>query len=417
MSNPFHERVMNAKASGKLAVQPRMGFSDQAKMRDGLIATRNAAAATLGTITIDSFTRVGDHESAALAIATEEALNGYPLVAHGAESTALMCADVHDSQFPIQIRHGSAQPQDIVRTLVDAGFPATEGGPVSYCLPYSRLPISAAVDAWAETAEIAADNDLHLETFGGCMLGQLCPPSLLVALSVLEGLFFAQYGVKSISLSYAQQTNLDQDVAAVTALRNLADRYIGDRAERHTVIYTYMGVYPLTSIGSNRLLERSVMLAHASGAERLIVKTPAEAHRIPTIEENVAALELAGRMRPTGRLGQASEEEVIAIMSEADRLIAATLEQSDNVGHALNLAFGRGLLDVPFCLHTDNANLARATVRADGRLEWSDTGRMPISAVSGAAPLRSDQLLVVLNYNQTRFDREQLSGGVDRVLT
>lgn len=229
--------------------------------------------------------------------------------------------------------------------------------------------------------------------------------------------FFAQYGVKSISLSYAQQPNLDQDVAAVTALRNLADRYIGDRAERHTVIYTYMGVYPLTSIGSNRLLERSVMLAHASGAERLIVKTPAEAHRIPTIEENVAALELAGRMRPTGRLGQASEEEVIAIMSEADRLIAATLEQSDNVGHALNLAFGRGLLDVPFCLHTDNANLARATVRADGRLEWSDTGRMPISAVSGAAPLRSDQLLVVLNYNQTRFDREQLSGGVDRVLT
>lgn len=48
MSNPFHERVMNAKVSGKLAVQPRMGFSDQAKMRDGLIATRIAAAANAG---------------------------------------------------------------------------------------------------------------------------------------------------------------------------------------------------------------------------------------------------------------------------------------------------------------------------------------------------------------------------------
>lgn len=93
---------------------------------------------------------------------------------------------------------------------------ATEGGPVSYCLPYGRTPLAESVRNWTEgVRRFAALRELgtepHLETFGGCLLGQLCPPSLLVAVSVLEALFFHRHGVRDVSVSYAQQTHPAQD--------------------------------------------------------------------------------------------------------------------------------------------------------------------------------------------------------------
>ena len=96
--------------------------------------------------------------------------------------------------------------------------------------------------------ELVADRGgrAHLETFGGCLLGQLCPPSLLVATSVLEALFFVQHGLRSVSLSYAQQTHPVQDIEALAALDRLATELLPDVVDRHIVLYTYMGVFPRT---------------------------------------------------------------------------------------------------------------------------------------------------------------------------
>src|SRR5262249_4060776 len=157
--------------------------------------------------------------------------NGYPIVAHDLETTRAVLAGVADVTFPVQIRHGSPCPEHIFRSLIDAGLHATEGGPVSYCLPYSRTPLELSIDNRTRSCELlagvrGAEVEPHLETFGGCMLGQLCPPSLLVAMSVLECLFFRQHGLRSVSLSYAQQTNPDQDREAVLALRRLAAQWL-----------------------------------------------------------------------------------------------------------------------------------------------------------------------------------------------
>ena len=61
-----------------------------------------------------------------------------------------------------------------------AGLDATEGGPVSYCLPYSRMPLDASVTALGARCELLAGLREtgavpHLETFGGCMLGPAVP--------------------------------------------------------------------------------------------------------------------------------------------------------------------------------------------------------------------------------------------------
>ena len=409
------EYVAAARRAGELVVQPRMGFTTLARMRAGLEAVRAVPGRTVGTVTVDSFTRVNDHAAPARALARGTELNGFPLVNHGSRATRDLVADLQEAGFPIQVRHGSALPWSILAVLLDAGITATEGGPVSYCLPYGRLPIRQAVDGWARGVELCASgapDGFHLESFGGCLLGQLCPPGLLVAVAILEGLFFREHGITSISFGYTQQSSFEQDAEALAALRLLAAQLLPD-VTWHVVLYTFMGLFPRTPSGARELLGQSVRLALRSGSERLIVKTSAESVGIPAVEQNVEALTYAARLAASLRGQDAAApppgfaERAEEIRREALALIEATLELSEDVGEALARAVLRGYLDVPFCLHPDNAKLARSALSPDGRVEWVGYGKLPIPRAAPRhrpAEPSSDELLRMLAYNRRRFD-------------
>lgn len=415
----FGDFVRRQSAAGRLVVQPRMGFGDVAQMRAGLSAVREASATTIGTITLDSYTRLGDLESAGRALRDGNPLNGYPLLNHGTTTNRALVEGLAGEDFPIQVRHGSARPLEIFRGMVRAGLHATEGGPVSYCLPYGRTPLDESVRQWtASCEEFAAlreqGEEPHLETFGGCLMGQLCPPSLLVAISVLEAMFFRAHGLGSVSVSYAQQTSPAQDEEAVFALRRLCAELLPD-VDWHVVVYTYMGVYPSSAGGALALLAEAVRLAVVTGSERLIVKTTAESQRIPTIAENVEALEFAAAeaaavtpstVSPTLIDGGSTYDEALS-------LIDAVLNCAADVGAALIAAFRRGLLDVPFCLHPDNARRSRSYLDAEGRLGWSDVGSLPlarrIERPRSANAMTASGLLDALSYVQRTFDGHALA--------
>ncbi|MGV9457335.1 methylaspartate mutase [Streptomyces sp. NPDC003635] len=405
----FGRFVAAAAARGALVVQPRMGFAAPARMRAGLLATKGAADAVAGTLTIDSYTRVGDEPAALRALDADVPLNGYPITSYSPHTSHWVLDGIPDASFPVQVRHGSAHPQRIVGALTRLGLTATEGGPVSYCLPYGRTPLVDSVRNWREACErLAALRELgaepHLESFGGCMLGQLCPPGLLVAISALEGVFFHRAGLRSISLSYAQQTSPEQDRQAVHALRRLAAELLPD-TDWHVVVYTYMGVYPRTRDGADRLLEHSAELAVRAGARRLIVKTDAEAHRIPTVAENVRALRTAAAAaaRATPEPYGPTDNPVY---DEGRALVDAVLDLDPDLGTALLKAFERGYLDVPYCLHPDNAGRTRSHIDADGRLTWSDIGALPIGKVTAhrGARLTAAGLYDALTHVQSRYD-------------
>lgn len=408
----FGESVLRRHAAGALVVQPRMGLADPARMRRGLAATKAAAAATAGTITLDSYTRVGDLDSVGRALRDGVELNGYPIVTHGAHATRRMVEGIADDDFPIQVRHGSARPSHIVGVMARAGLHATEGGPVSYCLPYGRTPLEDSLRDWTRACELLVETcepgaQPHLETFGGCMLGQLCPPSLLVALSILEALFFRSTGVRSVSVSYAQQTNAAQDREAVRALRRLCAELLSD-VEWHVVVYAYMGLYPRTAHGARALLAGAARLAVDTGSERLIVKTVAEAFRLPTVEENIEALEFAAAVAAEHRGRPLPPDQDRGQLYEESRaLIDAVLNIGPDVGRGLVAAFGRGLLDVPYCLHPDNAGRTRSRLDADGCLRWAALGSLPLRHLVGrdrdGAPTAA-RLVAALSHVQQRFD-------------
>ncbi|MEU3572112.1 methylaspartate mutase [Kitasatospora sp. NPDC036755] len=410
--NAFADFVRRSHERGDLVVQPRMGFGDPRAMREGLLAVKGANATTVGTITLDSYTRLGKLDDARRAVAGGGDLNGYPIRTHPRETNRGVVEGVRERDFPVQVRHGSASPRGIIAASLEAGLDTTEGGPVSYCLPYGRLPLRQAVRNWEESCELmvgarGGSVEPHVETFGGCMLGQLCPPSLLVAISVLEGVFFRQHGLRSVSLSYAQQTNAEQDREAVLALRRLADRLLPD-VDRHIVIYNYMGVYPSTRSGALLLLEQAAELAVHTGAERLIVKTAAEAHRIPTVPENVEALEIAAlAAQNAGGSAPPDTGADSEVLAEATALVDTVLGLNPDVGAALVEAFNRGLLDVPYCLHPDNAGRARSYIESDGRLRWSHTGALPVRPHGGSGGDRSmsaADLLRALSHVARSFD-------------
>lgn len=413
----FAAFVAAAHRRGDLVVQPRMGFSDPVDMRGGLRATRAARATSVGTITLDSYTRVRDYTSARTALAAGTPLNGYPIVSHPAEVTRGVLDGLAGPEFPVQVRHGSAQPCDIVEVLTALGLDATEGGPISYCLPYGRVPVRESIREWARACRLflrlrdTRGTEPHLESFGGCMLGQLCPPSLLIAITVLECVFFRAQGIRTVSLSYAQQTSRSQDREALGALRALAAEYLGD-LDWHIVLYTYMGVYPVTREGALRLLCDSAELAVRGGAARLIVKTSAEASRVPTVAENVEALELAGAVAAASRRpprGPADRPADSGVLDEARALVEAVLNLHGDVGRALGAGVERGFLDVPYCLHPDNPGRTRSRIEPDGRLAWSDTGLLPLGRAarrSRSGRLGSTELLTALSFMRDRYDRE-----------
>jgi methylaspartate mutase epsilon subunit len=272
--------------------------------------------------------------------------------------------------------------------------------------------VATSAEHWTACCELLSEaaqygGSPHLESFGGCMLGQLCPPSMLIAISMLEGLFFRSRGLRSVSLSYAQQTNPAQDLEALAVLRQLVGELLYD-VDWHIVVYTYMGLYPRTPEGARRLLAEAVDLAVRGGAARLVVKTTAEAHRLPTIAENVAALEFAAataeRCRGPGPDGETTET---GIYSEARALIDAVLELDSDIGRAMVLAVQRGYLDIPYCLHPDNAARARAGIDPEGRLQWTAVGSMPLSrstTPSLANLSGSADLLAAISFVARKFD-------------
>ncbi|WP_442113965.1 methylaspartate mutase [Pseudomonas sp. NUPR-001] len=408
----FQRFIEHARSQGQLVVQPRMGFGAVEQMRAGLSAVSALPCTTLGTITLDSYTRVGDYQSALQCLNTGSPLNGFPIVTHSLQAVQGLLQGLYSAQFPIQIRHGTAQPQAIFKRMAALGLDATEGGPVSYCMPYSRLPLAHAIEAWAESCRILADASAygHIESFGGCLLGQLCPPSLLVAMSLLEALFFRQHGITSVSLSYAQGTSMAQDLGALRALRELAADYL-DGIHWHVVVYTYMGVFPTSEHGARRLICDSARLAKAAGCERLIVKTVAESRQIPSVQDNLDALNMAATAahEPPSDDNPASTAYYEEVLFEARLLVEQVRNLHNDLAVALMQAFARGLLDIPYCLHPDNPGRATTHIDPYGALRWGNVGDLPLPPSCGLSTtgpgIRSEQLFEMLHYTVNRYDQ------------
>lgn len=388
------DRQADAQRERVILVQPRTGVAandDQRELFDRLAT----AGADVLSFQIDSLTRnnrYAEVERVLKGMHTGSPLNGYPAVNHGVEALAETCERFR--HLPLQVRHSTRDPRLLAEVSFAAGISAFEGGALSYNLPYYRdYPIAKAIENWQYVDGLVghyqAEHAVTIDReFFGVLTACLVPPSTAVGVNVFEALLAARAGVKAVTLGYAEQGNRPQDLAAVRVLRSLTRAYLaghgfGDVAVE-VVWHQYMGPFPRSAAKARQLLVGSAATAAMSDAVRLMLKTCAEAHRIPDARDNSEALALvnrtcrAERSAPPQPLSDVDVLEEQLIIAEARAIIDRAFGAADgDVVAAVQLAVAQGWLDVPFSPSRWNAGKALPLRDRDGAVRLARLGDLP----------------------------------------
>ncbi|MER8047055.1 methylaspartate mutase [Streptomyces sp. NPDC094032] len=398
LGKPTAAEVLDrCRAQGRVAIQPRCGVGGHEEMK-ALLATLEAEASPdILTLTIDSHTRLLRFEEALRTLNLRPGdLNGYPMVAHGwrrgRELNELVAA-------PLEIRHGSPDARTLFDVSVASGITSFEGGGISYNLPYSKaVPLAESLGAWQDVdrrcGELAEHGVVVDRELFGTLTAVLVPPSISLAISVLEAVLAARAGVRCVSVAYPQGGHLAQDVAALRAIAVLAERYLPADVTVHAVLHEFMGVFPRDRGNAEDLIFYGALVARLGGASKLITKTHQEAYGIPDTAANVEGLRLADRANsPLLDFIRVDEGQVAQelewILAEVADLVEPLLARPDLIGAVVE-AFAEGRLDIPFSA----SRYARSDLipRRDrsGAIRYLSTGALPFSAAHVA---RNTELL------------------------
>ena len=378
--------LIAAQASQMPAIQPRCGVGGHDEMMQLLRDLESYGHPDILSVTIDSHTRLRrfDHAMRALNRDPSE-LNGYPLVAHGWQRGR----DLNEAvRVPLEIRHGSPDPRELFAVSLASGITSFEGGGISYNLPYSKnVPLADSLAAWAEVdrhcGELAEwDVIIDRELFG-TLTAVLVPPSISLAVSVIEAILAAQEGVRCISIAYPQGGNLSQDIAALRAIPLLAHKYLPGNVSVHAVFHEFMGVFPRLRSNADDLILYGAIVARLGSASKLITKTHQEAYGIPDAAANIEGLRLARRANsPLLDFIKPDHAEVARelrwILAEVAELVEPVIEKK-NIANAVVAAFQIGTLDIPFSA-SRYAKSEVIPIRDDrGAIRYLSSGNLPFS--------------------------------------
>jgi methylaspartate mutase epsilon subunit len=394
-SGRFPRNVYDHRDSLSL-LQPRGGvplFDAQLE----LTRTLDNAGADFIPLTIDSYTRHNQYETAAELLSRSELegknyLNGYPLVAHGFELTRELYRGLSK---PISLRHGTPDARLLAEVAIASGIVEIEGGGICYCVPYSDgFPLDRALLYWQYVDRICAISSkpgapVHRESFGP-LTATLVPPAVALAVEIIEALLAAEQGVLSFAVSFGQTGSIVQDIACARVLRALAreylDRYGFETTHLDLVYHQWMGQFPPDRDRAASLISGSAFIANLIGADKIVVKTVDEALGVPDPETNAAAVDAVRYLLKTfaGLEPMTSpqiEQEMCLVESETRTLMEAIFDLPGTCfWESAYQAFRRGYLDIPFSPHVDNANRLVSVRDANRSIRIADPGKMPISA-------------------------------------
>ncbi|USZ71908.1 methylaspartate mutase subunit E [Natronosalvus halobius] len=394
----FHESLPSVKrfadvleSATRPLLQPRAGvprLEDQIALLEYL---HSEGEADLLPTTIDSYTRDNEYGKAqegleAARESGEDTLNGFPAVNHGVDG----CRELIEAvDAPIEVRHGTPDARLLAAITFAGGFQSFEGGPISYNIPYTkRHDLATTIEHWQFVDRLAGAYTergvrINREPFGP-LTGTLVPPSIAIAVMVLEGLLAATQGVRSLTLGYGQVGNVVQDVAALRALRSLGEEYLPNEVCVTTVFHEWMGGFPPDEARANGVIGLGGMTAAIARPDKVITKSPQEFQGVPTKEANAAGLRTTRQIIDMALEQDIDidgiDEEQDLIERETRCLLEAVLEHGDgDVARGTIRAFDSGALDVPFA-PSDSARGAVLPARDDdGRVRILEFAALAMS--------------------------------------
>lgn len=395
----FHESLPTSKQFARVLesadrplLQPRAGvplLDDQIALLSHL---EDAGRADLLPTTIDSYTRDNQYEKAQQGLdeareKDEDTLNGFPAVNHGVEG----CRELIEAlDAPIEVRHGTPDARLLAAVTFAGGFQSFEGGPISYNIPYTKeRDLAETIEQWQYVDRLAGAYTergitINREPFGP-LTGTLVPPSIAIAIGLVEGMLAATQGVESITLGYGQVGNLVQDIAALRALQSLGEEYLPNSVTVTTVFHEWMGGFPPDEARANGVIALGAATAAIASPDKVITKSPQEFGGVPTKEANAAGL------RTTRQLIDMMREQTIELdgvdreqqfIEESTRsLMDTVLELGDeDVAQGTVRAFETGNLDVPFAPSQSAKSAVLPARDDDGRVRILQFGDLALDA-------------------------------------
>ncbi|NPA61667.1 MAG: methylaspartate mutase [Epsilonproteobacteria bacterium] len=380
------------KNSNQMLVQPRGGFPTYDKVFK-LYDKFVEAGVDVLPLTIDSNTRLNDYEMAKKMLALSEEsdenmLNGYPLINHGYRTTREM---VTHFKTPISLRHGTPDARLLVEVALASGIFEIEGGPITYLLPYSKnFPLDKAFLYWKYVEKVCAsyselNEPINRESFGP-LTATMQPPAIVIVIQILEMLLSLEEGVKSFSVSFAQNGSMLQDIVTSNVIKKLSRKYADmfgySDAQIHLVYHQWMGAFPRDKSFSDSLITSSTVIASMVGADKIITKTRDEAFGIPTPEVNAMAVRNTKYtlqiLRGIPKISDEAEEENLTQMVD-DILEAVFNDRADTLWRKVLNSIKSGVIDIPFSPHIINASEAITVRDRDSNIRFYERGKIPIS--------------------------------------
>ena len=389
----FSTSLANAEAEGRTLLQPRAGV---ALLREHTELLQNLSdyCDVLPT-TVDAYTRHNRYEDAEEGVrrsrkAGTSLLNGFPAVNHGIDGCKRL---VEALELPVQVRHGTPDARLMADITLAAGFSSYEGGGISYNIPYAKkVPLAQSIRYWQYCDRLVGLYEeegirINREPFGP-LTGTLVPPFISHVVALCEGLLALRQGVKCITLGYGQAGNMEQDIAAIRSLRDLAHEFFQaagyEDYQLSTVFHQWMGGFPEDEAKASAVICLGAMAAKYAGATKIIVKTPHEAAGVPSVEANRSGLQSTRQMvnmvadQPPLRTVQIDQE--IEMIKAETRAVMAEIYSlgGGDIAKGSVLAFENGVLDVPFAPSQANQGKLLPVRDNTGALRIFDRGNVPL---------------------------------------
>jgi len=379
------------KKKNKMLVQPRGGFPTY-KKQFALYEFFVDANVDVLPLTIDSNTRLNDYATSKKMLRLSEEndvdmLNGYPLVNHGYRTTRKMITNFNK---PVSLRHGTPDARLLIETAIASGIFEIEGGPITYLLPYSKnFPLDKAFLYWKYVERVCANysklnEPINRESFGP-LTATLVPPAITIVIQLLEMLLSLEEGVKSFSVSFAQQGSMNQDIVTGAVLKKLAKYYAAQincsDASIHLVYHQWMGAFPMNKDYAEQLINMATVIASMVGADKIITKTREEASGIPTKEANAKTVAntqyTLGILNGLPNVVDEEEEEMLTLQVKAI-MEAVFNDPADTLWRKVFNSIKNGIIDVPFSPHIINHNNMITIRDAKKNIRIIKRGNVPI---------------------------------------
>lgn len=391
----FSKKLIVAKEAGKTLIQPRAGVP-VIEAHIELLQHLEAAGADFLPTTIDSYTRQNRYSDAEKGIKMSQSenrafLNGFPAVNHGVRGCKLVLESVN---LPLQARHGTPDSRLLAEIIHAAGWTSNEGGAISYNIPYAKdVSLEDSIFYWQYCDRLVGfyeENGISInrEPFGP-LTGTLVPPSIAIAVGIIESLLAAEQGVKNITVGYGQCGNITQDVAAIKVLESLTNEYLINSGYKDvivtTVFHQWMGGFPNDADRALSLISYASTVAKLSGATKLITKTPLESTGIPTKEANATGIKASKFVvsilnEQNYPKSKELEAEIVQITAEVNSLLKATFEVGEgDIAVGTVKAFEQGIIDIPFAPSKFNLNKMLPARDNEGYIRVLEFGNLAFS--------------------------------------